>query len=243
VPWPSPPCGCPPPTPAAGSSRRHSPAGGTCGSVTPCPGQGCETTVPAGRSSSLSRPGRRAGRLRGCANKVGRRPCRPSRVGSPTAAGSGHTRPRPSSRWQPRSGRRCRPQPDERPVAQTRVAAHVDAVEKLPGFFGGEHRGFTPLRHMLWAAHGGGRVEGQDAAGREPVEHHPDGREVSRPVPRFCGCSQGPVTAKVCKIAIGPKGPIYQQLARCCDRTVLRPSIVSLDTSPPGALRKEGRKA
>jgi len=31
---------------------------------------------------------------------------------------------------------------------------------------------------MLWAAHGGGRVEGQDAAGREPVEHHPNGGEV-----------------------------------------------------------------
>jgi len=53
----------------------------------------------------------------------------------------------------------------------------------------------------------------------------------------------GPVTANVCKMAIGHEGQIDQQLARCCDRTVLRIAIVSLDTSPPGALGKEGRKA
>jgi hypothetical protein len=53
----------------------------------------------------------------------------------------------------------------------------------------------------------------------------------------------GPVTANVCKMAIGHEGQIYQQLACCCGRTVLRPSIVSLDTSPPGTLGEEGRKA
>src|SRR4051812_28885692 len=31
---------------------------------------------------------------------------------------------------------------------------------------------------MLRPAHGGRRVEGQDAAGGEPIEHHPDGGEV-----------------------------------------------------------------
>src|SRR3954470_5015248 len=58
------------------------------------------------------------------------------------------------------------------------------------------------------------------------------------------GCRHlGPVTANVCKMAIGHEGQIYQQLARCCGRTVLRKSIGSLDTSPPDALGKEGRKA
>src|SRR3954447_17256217 len=42
----------------------------------------------------------------------------------------------------------------------------------------------------------------------------------------------GPVTANVCKMAIGHEGQIYQQLVRCCGCTVLRPSIVPFDTLP-----------
>jgi hypothetical protein len=81
-----------------------------------------------------------------------------------------------------------------------------------------------------------------------PQDRHPSGhscvntalhpqKQAGRPRQR------GPVTAKVCKMAIGPEGQIDQPLARCCGHTVLRPSVVSLDPSPPGALGKEDRKA
>src|SRR3954452_12623793 len=68
-------------------------------------------------------------------------------------------------------------QPDQRPVAQARVTVHVDTVVELPGLVGRKHRGLAALHDMFRAARGGGRVEGQDAAGREPVEHHSDGGE------------------------------------------------------------------
>src|SRR3954468_1895669 len=42
----------------------------------------------------------------------------------------------------------------------------------------GEHGGLAALHDMLGATHGRRWIEGQNAAGGEPIEHHPDGREV-----------------------------------------------------------------
>jgi hypothetical protein len=72
------------------------------------------------------------------------------------------------------------------------------------------------------------------------IDHTPEA--VRRLVTKLAG-KYGPVTANVCKMAIGHESQIYQQLVCCCGRTVLRTTVVSLDTSLPGALGKEGRKA
>ena len=76
----------------------------------------------------------------------------------------------------------------------------------------------------------------------------PRSRRGRRPLSRARGCQRaaayiihGPVTANVCKMAIGHDGQIHEQLARCCGRPVLRTSIRSLDPSPPGAWGKERR--
>lgn len=65
-------------------------------------------------------------------------------------------------------------QPDQRPIAQADRRAYVDCVEDRTGLVRREHGRLAPLHDMLRPSHGAGRVERQHAAGRQPVEHHPD---------------------------------------------------------------------
>ena len=68
---------------------------------------------------------------------------------------------------------------DQGPVPQAGNPAGVDGVEELASLVGCEHRGFATPDAMLRAPHGGGRVEGQDAASCEIVEQGADGRQVA----------------------------------------------------------------
>jgi hypothetical protein len=64
------------------------------------------------------------------------------------------------------------------PTIERRRPGGVDAVEKLAGLFAGEHRRLAALDDMLWPTHRMGRIGGEDAAGYQPVETHPDRGQV-----------------------------------------------------------------
>jgi hypothetical protein len=46
------------------------------------------------------------------------------------------------------------------------------------GLVGGEHGRLAAFDDVLGAAHRGGGIAGEDAAGDEPIEQHADGGEV-----------------------------------------------------------------
>ena len=54
----------------------------------------------------------------------------------------------------------------------------MDAVEERARFVGGQHAGFAALDDVLGAAYRGGRIDGDDMAGDQPVEQHADGGQV-----------------------------------------------------------------
>jgi len=68
---------------------------------------------------------------------------------------------------------------DQGAVAQADQSRRIDAVEEEEaGLVGRQHRGLTALDDVLGAAQGVGRVDGQHAAGDQPVEAHADRGEM-----------------------------------------------------------------
>ena len=57
----------------------------------------------------------------------------------------------------------------------------VDAIEESSCLLGGEHRRFPFLDDVFGASDRGGRIEGQELAGHQPVEKHLDGGQVLLP--------------------------------------------------------------
>ena len=66
----------------------------------------------------------------------------------------------------------------ERAVAEADQVRGVDAVEEGPGLLRGEDGGFPGLDHMPRPADRARGVEGEDLTDDEPVEEHPERREV-----------------------------------------------------------------
>jgi hypothetical protein len=67
---------------------------------------------------------------------------------------------------------------DQRAIAQAEQGRGVDAFDQGAGLVGDQHGGLATLDDVLWTAHRVGRVNGEDPAGHQPVEAHPDRREV-----------------------------------------------------------------
>ena len=67
---------------------------------------------------------------------------------------------------------------EERAVTKAHQGRDVDAVEDGPGLLGGEDRGLAGLDDVLGAPDRARGVEGEDLADDEPVEEHPERREV-----------------------------------------------------------------
>ena len=67
---------------------------------------------------------------------------------------------------------------EERAGAKTHQGRDVDVVEDGPGLLGGEDRRLSGLDDVLGAPDRARGVEGQDLADDEPVEEHPERREV-----------------------------------------------------------------
>ena len=131
-----------------------------------------------GSALSPRRRYRREGRPRDCDGRASRAACRPSRAGEPIAGGSGVNTS--STRMPSRgadAGEGIDHQADQRAVAQAGERRGVDRVEKLRASAAVEHRRLAALDDWLRPAHGGGRIEGQDA-GRSRASQTGDG---SRP--------------------------------------------------------------
>ena len=67
---------------------------------------------------------------------------------------------------------------DERPITETDHTRRVDAVGKLPGFIGGEHRSFSALRRIFRTTYGSSGVGRGDLAKNQIIENHADCSKV-----------------------------------------------------------------
>jgi hypothetical protein len=67
---------------------------------------------------------------------------------------------------------------DQRPVAQTNNGRDIDAVEQRARLVGLQHRRLARLDHMLRTAHRMGRIGGDDLTGHQPIEQHPNARQM-----------------------------------------------------------------
>lgn len=67
---------------------------------------------------------------------------------------------------------------DQRAVPQSDDGADVDTVEELASFFRGKNRRLTAGHDVFRASHRRRRIHGEEAADHQPVEEHPDRRQV-----------------------------------------------------------------
>ena len=67
---------------------------------------------------------------------------------------------------------------DHGAIAYADKRAGVDRIEEAAGLPGRQHRCLAGFHNVAGTPYRAGRVEGHDLANHEPVEQHPDGRQV-----------------------------------------------------------------
>ena len=68
--------------------------------------------------------------------------------------------------------------PDQRAIAQPLKRAGINGVEQGARLVAGKHGGLAALDHVFRASHRVCRVRLKDVAGHQPVEQHPQRRQV-----------------------------------------------------------------
>src|SRR3954453_7117874 len=58
---------------------------------------------------------------------------------------------------------------DQRAVAESDHRLGVDSIEDLAGLFRRQHGSLAFLHHMLWPAHGAGRIHGKNLTENQPL--------------------------------------------------------------------------